>query len=244
MPALTASDILALWERGAASDMAMRGALLLAATGEVGLPDQCARLPLGQRDARLLALRERLFGPQLASLANCPACAERVELQFNVADVRVSPGAQSDAALTVQAGEYETAFRLPTSADLQQLDASAELAANRRRLFELCIVSAHRGGKEVPASALPDEIAQAVATRMAEADPQADVQLAVCCPNCGHQWEAPFDIVSFLWTEIHAWAMRMLREIHVLASAYGWHEADILALSPSRRQAYLELIQS
>ncbi len=241
---LTASDVLALWERGAASDPALRGVLLLAATGEMGPPDQCARLPVGQRDARLLELRERLFGPQLASLASCPACAGGVELQFNVADVRVPSGANLEGTLTLQAGGYETGFRLPNSEDLQQLDASADLAANRRRLFERCVLSARRGEQEMPASQLPDDVVQAVDTRMAEIDPQADVQLAVRCPNCGHDWEAPFDIASFLWAEIHDWATRLLREIHVLASTYGWREADIVALSPGRRRAYLELIES
>jgi hypothetical protein len=33
-----------------------------------------------------------------------------------------------------------------------------------------------------------------------------------------------------------------LREVHVLASANGWSEAEILALSPQRRQRYLEIV--
>ena len=77
---------------------------------------------------------------------------------------------------------------------------------------------------------------------MAAADPQADVELALSCPACGHAWPAAFDIASFLWTEVDAWARVLLHEIHALASAYGWREADILALSPRRRRAYLELI--
>jgi hypothetical protein len=51
-----------------------------------------------------------------------------------------------------------------------------------------------------------------------------------------------FDIVPYLWTEINAWAMRLLREIHSLATAYGWREADILAMSAVRRHWYLEMI--
>ena len=39
-------------------------------------------------------------------------------------------------------------------------------------------------------------------------------------------------------------ALRTLREIDVLATAYGWTETEILRLSPWRRQAYLEIIQS
>jgi hypothetical protein len=77
---------------------------------------------------------------------------------------------------------------------------------------------------------------------MAEADALGDVQLALTCPQCGHEWQAPFDIASFLWTEINAWAHRTLQDVHELARAYGWREADILALSPWRRQVYLEMI--
>jgi hypothetical protein len=76
---------------------------------------------------------------------------------------------------------------------------------------------------------------------MSDADPQADVELALACPSCGHQWPAAFDIASFLWKELHAWALRTLREVHTLARSYGWREDDVLALSGTRRQLYLEL---
>ena len=64
---------------------------------------------------------------------------------------------------------------------------------------------------------------------------------ALYCPECGHRWHATFDIVSFFWSEIDAWAYRTLHQVHRLASAYGWREADILAMSPWRRQFYLSL---
>ena len=71
---------------------------------------------------------------------------------------------------------------------------------------------------------------------MSGADPMADIHLALNCPSCEHKWEAPFDIVAFLWREISAAARRLLREVHTLASAYGWTETEILALSPARRR--------
>jgi hypothetical protein len=77
---------------------------------------------------------------------------------------------------------------------------------------------------------------------MSNADPMADIHLALNCPSCEHKWMAPFDIVAFLWREISAAARRLLREVHTLASAYGWTESEILALSPVRRRAYLEMI--
>jgi hypothetical protein len=77
---------------------------------------------------------------------------------------------------------------------------------------------------------------------MAEADPQADVQLALSCPDCGHSWLAAFDIVSYFWSEVNSWAQRLLGEVHTLASFYGWSERDILAMSPVRRHIYLDMI--
>ena len=41
--------------------------------------------------------------------------------------------------------------------------------------------------------------------------------------------------------EVEAEAMRLLRDVHVLARQYGWREADIIAMSPLRRQMYVEM---
>jgi S-adenosylmethionine synthetase len=99
----------------------------------------------------------------------------------------------------------------------------------------------HNGGR-ISLDELPDDIVDAVVDRMAQADPQSDVQLALSCPVCGREWQAAFDIVSFFWTEIDAWARGILQQVHVLASAYGWREADILTMNPGRRQSYLEMV--
>ena len=79
---------------------------------------------------------------------------------------------------------------------------------------------------------------------LSAADPQSDVRISAECPDCAHAWQAPLDIASYLWTEVHAWASRVLREVDEIASTYGWRESEILALSPARRQIYLDLIRS
>jgi hypothetical protein len=106
------------------------------------------------------------------------------------------------------------------------------------------VIAAERDGESVPASSLPETVLSAAAAFLAAADAQADVQLAVSCAGCGHGWTALFDIVSFFWSELEAWALGILREVHTLASAYGWREADILALSPARRLSYLQLVSA
>ena len=63
------------------------------------------------------------------------------------------------------------------------------------------------------------------------------------CPSCGERWESPLEPADFVWREINAACRRLLRQIHVLASAYGWSESEILRLSHERRAGYLHLIE-
>jgi hypothetical protein len=103
-------------------------------------------------------------------------------------------------------------------------------------------MSLTRDGLPAVVSALPEHVVASISDCMAQADPQTDVQLDLTCPACGSSWRAPFDIVSYFWSEVNAWAERLLREVHTLAATYGWFEADILAMSPARRRRYLEMI--
>ncbi len=240
MRAPSAAELLAAWEQALGQPPLARPlALLSSVTGEG--QERLALLGVGERDARLLSLRELTFGPRLLSVADCPACGERLEMSFEVAELRAAPSpVQETYALTLDG--HEVLFRLPNTLDLAALAPGADEGAARRRLLERCLLSARRGDDEVAAADLPPEVLEAVAERMGEADPQGDVQLALACPACGHVWQEPFDIGQFLWAEVHAWATRVLGEVHKLARAYGWRESDILALSPVRRQFYLDMI--
>jgi hypothetical protein len=127
-------------------------------------------------------------------------------------------------------------FRLPTGADLDEVATERDVERAALRLLEACLIDVPAGGGR-----LPESVAAAVAERMAQADPQADVSLGLRCDACDGTWTAPFDVVAFLWSEVEAWAWRLLTDVHRLASAYGWSERDVLALGPRRRQIYLEL---
>ena len=43
-----------------------------------------------------------------------------------------------------------------------------------------------------------------------------------------------------VWSDLTDWVGRTLTEVHQLARAYGWSEAEILAMSGWRRRWYLE----
>ena len=240
--ALTATGLLNVWERGRSQTPVERALALLAWADADTPPEAWARKNIGQRDAWLLRLREKLFGPRLTGQAQCPGCRRWVELDFPVAELRNAPAPEATANFTRQCGDFEVQFRLPNSEDLLTLSAGGELASQCRQLVTRCVTQVRRGETVLPADGLADEVIQELSAQMTELDPQGDVELVLTCPDCDQRWQAPLDIVAFLWSEIQAWAERLLREVHGLASAYGWREADILAMSASRRQAYLELI--
>jgi hypothetical protein len=250
MRPLTASQLLSLWEYGLTQPPWQRALSLLAAALPDSNPDTLVNLPVGQRDSQLLTLREYVFGPHLTSLATCPSCNELLELNFNVADIRAENSSDPseaeennpDEALSLVMGDYRMTFRNPNSLDLGEITSMSTPEQARLCLLERCLLSAEENEETRTAAELPDRVTSAIAERMTYADPQGDVQITLICPACAHQWQTAFDILSFFWIEINAWARRILREIHILASVYNWSEREILALSPQRRQSYLQIV--
>jgi hypothetical protein len=242
---ISAAKLLEVWERGQHQVHVEKALTLLAAAYPNASRETLATLTIGQRDASLIALRERLFGAQLTSLTDCPACGERLELSFNVLDIRTSPEAEPDATLSLSRSGYELQLRLPNSLDLLVLTDCPSLGEMRAKLFEQCVRRITHQGRIESAEQLkemPSEIVELAIERIGEADPQADVEINLLCPSCQHGWQTSFDIVSYLWTELHAWAAQLLRAVHLLASTYGWRESDILSMSPRRRRCYLEML--
>ncbi|MCK6554662.1 phage baseplate protein [Candidatus Binatia bacterium] len=235
----SAAQLLDAWEAASAETPLARPLRLLAAVSPDAAPPPFDEMSIGARDAALLALRERTFGPELTCVAACPQCSETLELQFTTDHVRA---AEPVGLSTLSAGDYEVSFRLATTSDLVAVAGEPDVDTARQRLLERCILTPRVRGEECSMEAVPDEVLSAVVERMGEMDSQANVALSVRCPQCSHEWQTPVDIASFFWAELDAWAVRTLSEVHALASAYGWREADILTMSARRRQAYLSLM--
>ena len=71
---------------------------------------------------------------------------------------------------------------------------------------------------------------------------QGDVEPSPAPEHRSEQWPFDFDPAGFVWEEIRADALQLLDEVHQLASAYRWSERAILAMSATRRAAYLARI--
>lgn len=229
-----AAELLNLVDRAAALAPPRRALAVLEAALLGAAPDALARLPVGRRDELLLQVREVLFGSEFEATARCPRCADRLEVLFDTGDVRRPP--PDGAPGCVRVGADEVRFRLPTGLDLVAVAGEPDPAARARLLWRRCV--------EWPGDEVPGAVRAAVGEAMRFADPQAAVAVPVECPGCGHAWAEPFDIAGFLWDELRAWAARTVREVHLLATAYGWTEGTVLALPAARRRRYLELVQA
>jgi hypothetical protein len=222
MRSLTAEELLLAAERLRHEPLPRRAAGLVALGSNTTL-DEAMELPLGERDGRLLALRAATFGRSLTAVSSCPQCGERCEIEL---DANAFPGETRD--------EVETAgvrVRVPNGHDVLAAIASDD---PRRTIIERCVVEG-----------TPDDDAlTAIETALERADPRADIRLALACPACGAAWENALDITTFFWSEIRVAAGRLASEVHILASAYGWPEHDILAMTPWRRQLYVDLVSA
>jgi len=239
MSTLGAQRLLHSWEC-ARHDHPVRRALALldAAWPELG-EAHWRRLPIGTRDAWLIALHEALFGPALETRVDCPACGEPLESQLATTDLRTEPASEGEPA-PLEEGGIALHWRLPTSEDLIAVLDAADAAD---RLLERCVHDARCAGQPLAADDLPEPLVERLQQEMARRDPGADLRIALACPACGHAFERRFDIGAYLWGALDDWAERTLDEVHLLASAYGWSEAEILALPAARRRRYIERIQ-
>lgn len=232
---LSGAVLLAAWERGGAEPPLARAlAMLHAGYPAIGETDAAA-LPLSTRDLALLALHERSFGPTLAAFATCDACGERFEFTLPARQVAETlQAAEADCVLAHDGGALR--LRMANTRDMAEAAAAPDLDAAEDLLLARCMEAADP-------DTLPAPLREAALARLDAMHDAAEISLALVCPVCDARQTIHLDIASFLWAEVRHAARRLLDEVHELAWAYGWAEAAILAMSPPRRQAYLDRVR-
>jgi hypothetical protein len=242
MLGLDATRTLEVWEAAAAAPLSRRTIALLAAAG-TGTADELARLPLGRRDALLLQLHGATFGDRLDGLADCPSCGTAVELTLACAELLSGvPEAEAEPTMLEVAG-WALHWRPPDSEDMAAAAACPDAGEGSALLLARCVRDAKSpAGEPVAPPELPEHVVVALADAIVKADPLAEVIVELVCPQCTDAWEASLQIGAFVWARLQAAGQRLLRDVDALARAYGWTEAEILALPPGRRAAYLALV--
>jgi len=241
MRALTVFDIVRVWELGEGKPSWYRALLLLAPALPDLKPEELAALSLGQRNALLLQLREELIGRTMEAFVKCPACRDALEFQIDTREFGGFPTPGETMQRQVEVNGFVVTYRLWNSTDAAQ--ASSGEKYDRLRMAEGCILEARAtaaGAVAIEHAPERESILAALGEELARVDPLGDLKLTLACANCGHQWPAFLDIAAFLWSELKRRAESLLEDVHVLASAYGWSEADVFAMTPTRRRFFME----
>lgn len=241
MRPLTTSELLEVWEKGLHQTLLEKTMCLLVKACSGDDPDQLGHLSIGDRDARLLQLREWTFGSQLHNMTKCPHCNEMVEWQSDTKNLYLQPPSHNFSVRTfeIEKDAFHIRFRLPDSVDILKAISNKEAT---KTIIGNCVLEINSKDGAGSIDDLNEDVWMELSERMAKEDPQANITINLSCPACSNTWNAIFDIVSFFWAEINNWAKRIMQEVCLLARAFGWSERDILNMGSYRRQLYIQMI--
>ena len=221
------AEILRLWEAGGALDRWQRDDALLA-------QDQPAPPELGRRNLGMLELRQRLFERPWSLKASCPNCGAECGFDVHIGALCQQLEATEPAgAVTVEWRGESLRLRAPVAGDLRAIAPIGDPRAAALALLARCT------GADL--SEASDAELDALGEALGRLDPAALVSFDLTCPECSHRWASLIDIGDAFWRELRHAAEETLLSVDALARVYGWTEAEILALSPMRRAAYLQL---
>jgi hypothetical protein len=223
MRPLTGELLLSAWDQGMANHDVERALIMLS----IALPeeghDHLAELPIAERNALLLRLRAITFGPVLRGFTECSNCGAAIEFTLPV-----------DTLLSRSEVTPSFHLRPVNSHDLLALFSTHDCADAEKLLLTRCLKP--NSTQHLSVSDLRKEFELLNAS--------SETLVALECPTCSQQGQADFDAAHFLWAEVKHAASRLLVEIHELASAYGWSESAIAAMSAQRRSAYMEMLDA
>lgn len=181
--------------------------------------DDPADLPIGAADRRLLLAYEEVAGGPLDVTALCGACGGRTTLALTGSSV----GRHVWASVLTGEG---SGLREPSYADL--LACAGEPAA----ILARCRIGAGAG---------PDQ-ARGTWADLDRAEQSLAGPLRSACAECGEPVTVDADVVAMVLRGLAVVCAEFDREVHLLASTYGWDLPTIEALPDQRRQRLAALV--
>lgn len=207
--------------------------------GEPATRERVDTLSVPDRRFLMIELARRL-GRSFAWLRHaCEACGERFDFPLDLGELPVTPASEHYPCVVVATGRGRARLRVPTGADQIRVAAADDHATAARLLAALCLAPCDEAADVDPIAELaPDDLA-AIDAAVEELAPKLPWAVEASCPACCEVSVIPIDVA--------AWLARMADgptlDVHDIASAYGWSECDILALTRTQRLKYLALIR-
>ena len=193
--------------------------------------------PVGRRIAALLrVLAATEHRQQVLLTARCGHGGCAADFEFGLPLDVLAGAADDPGPVHVALPDARSAtVRLPTGDDLRRWRAAP--AGSRAQALGAMLAALVVDGQVGP----DDEAA--VAAAIAERDPLVAFAVRCACPACGAEQDVPVDLEALALARLAARQHALLREVHALATRYGWTERDVLALPPGRRARYLAFIE-
>lgn len=192
---------------------------------------------VGSRTAallRLVALSEERDDVSLSARCVAAACGETFEFHL---PLQALAGGEADAGTirVPRRAQGSVTMRRPTGVDLRRWrEAQPGSRADAVRLMLDSLTVEGQAG--------PDD-ETVVSASIAAMDPLVALTVSCHCPACGTANEVAIDLETLALSRLAARQRTLLHEVHRLASHYGWTEAEVLAVPPTRRAHYLALIE-
>jgi hypothetical protein len=215
--------------------------------------DHVEALTRGDRHFLALHLRAALFGDRISLVVACanPACAARADLELEVSALAPERSEPGPEFLEVATPAGTARLREPTGADdtflagLAEAPPDGDRPARSAHLWSRLVLDLAGEGALSPQRwlSLEPPVRQAIALGLAEGTSGPDLGFVTGCPSCGAMMELELDPLALLVRQLRQGTERLSAEVHCLAWAYGWSEADVLALPRPRRWRYLELVR-
>jgi hypothetical protein len=181
----------------------------------------------------LVAAAELAAGQPLEACATC-TCGEIAAIELTCAELAEFNAMRVAGRTHVEVG----ALRLRLPRGLDQLHWLAFAQASDTDLARDMLGRLVEGG-----GALTDGDVVAAERALAEADPLVDFRAETACPECGTALTMEVDLETVSLGRLRRAQRTLLEEVHALASAYHWSEAQIASLPAWRRAEYLALIE-
>jgi len=191
-------------------------------------------LNVAEYDRLLAEVFDALYGDRVEARTRCSACAEPLEISLSLATLAAAPpDVEIDLSGPDEAGVFTLPdgrrIRPPTIADLDRAVASGDTAALRRA----CVVAGD-----------PDADPETLEAALEAAAPAVTRDVAATCPHCAATQEVRFDLAAFLVASLSRERPFLLREMHLLARAYGWSLTEILSLNRDDRRTLARLCEA
>jgi hypothetical protein len=169
----------------------------------------------------------------------CAECGTRFDFPLDLGELPVLPASARYPIAVVSTAHGRVRVRVPTGADQIRVAAADDDAAATRLLAALCVSPCDDAADGDLIEKLSSHDLAVIDAAMEELAPKLPWAAQAPCPECRSINIVPIDAA--------AWLVQLAdgptADVHEVATAYGWSERDILALTRTQRLKYLMLIR-